>query len=369
MIGSGTRIPVAVLGATGSVGQRFVALLADHPWFEIAALTASDRSAGQPYGEVVSWVQSTPLPAGAVDLVVQPTEPAAATSCPMVFSALDAKVAGPAEQAFAAAGCMVVSNARSHRMDSDVPLVVPEINGDHLSLVAVDRRARAGGGAIVTNPNCSTIGLALALKPLVDAFGVEKLHVVTMQAVSGAGLPGLASLRILDNVIPHIAGEEEKIEAETRKILGTVVDGRIAEHAVAISAQCNRVPVVDGHVLCVSVALERRASIADVRGSLESFSGEPQRLQLPSAPRHPIVYLDDPDAPQPRLHREIEGGMAVVIGRLRSCPLLDFKFVALSHNTLRGAARGALLVAEQVVARGLLTGFDAVRPPAAKSPS
>ncbi len=369
MTASGSRIPVAVLGATGSVGQRFVALLADHPWFEIAALTASDRSAGRPYGEVVPWVQTTPLPAVAAGLVVQPTEPAAATSCPMIFSALDAKVAGPAEQAFATAGCMVVSNARSHRMDPDVPLVVPEINGDHLSLIAADRRERAGGGAIVANPNCSTIGLVLALKPLADAFGVEKLHVVTMQAVSGAGLSGLSSLRILDNLIPHIAGEEEKIEAETRKILGTVVDGRITEHGVTISAQCNRVPVVDGHVLCVSVALERRASIAEVRATLESFSGEPQQLQLPSAPGRPIVYLDDPDAPQPRLHRDIEGGMAVVIGRLRSCPLLDFKFVLLSHNTLRGAARGALLVAEQIFARGLLTGFDALKPPATESTS
>ena len=335
MTGPGTRMPVAVLGATGSVGQRFVALLADHPWFEIAALTASDRSAGRPYGEVVPWVQSTPLPAVAAGLVVQPTKPAAATSCPMGFSALDAKVAGPAEQAFATAGCMVISNARSHRMDPDVPLVVPEINGDHLSLIAAARREHAG--AIVTNPNSSTIGLVLALKPLADAFGVEKLHVVTMQAVSGAGLSGLSSLRILDNLIPHIAGEEEKIEAETRKILGSVVDGRIAEHGVAISAQCNRVPVTDGHVLCVSVALERRASVADVRATLESFSGEPQQLQLPSAPGRPIVYLDDPDAPQPRLHREIEGGMAAVVGRLRSCPLLDFKFVVLSPERRRSS--------------------------------
>ena len=366
MTAPGARIPVAVLGATGSVGQRFVALLADHPWFEIAALTASARSAGKPYGEVVSWVLPTPPPAAAAGMVVQPTEPAPITSCPMVFSALDAEVAGPAELAFAAAGSMVVSNARSHRMDPDVPLVVPEINGDHLSLIAAARRD-AGAGAIVTNPNCSTIGLVLALKPLVDAFGVEKLHVVTMQAVSGAGLSGLSSLRILDNLIPHIAGEEEKIEAETRKILGSVVDGRITEHGVVVSAQCNRVPVTDGHVLCVSVALERRASIADVRAALESFSGEPQELQLPSAPGRPIVYLDDPDAPQPRLHREIEGGMAAVVGRLRSCPLLDFKFVVLSHNTLRGAARGALLVGEQIVARGLLTGFDAVTPPATES--
>jgi aspartate-semialdehyde dehydrogenase len=346
------RIPVAVLGATGSVGQRFVALLAEHPWFELAALTASERSAGKPYGEVVQWVQSTPLPAAAAERVVQPTRPSSAGGCPLVFSALDAEVAGTAELAFAEAGCLVVSNARNHRMDPAVPLMVPEVNAEHLALIEGSRGE--GGGAIVTNPNCSTIGLVLALKPLADAFGLTRAHVVTLQAVSGAGIPGLPSLRILDNVIPHIAGEEEKIEAETRKILGRLVEGRIADYEIVISAQCNRVPVVDGHLICVSVGLERRASVADLRAAFENFTGEPQRLLLPSSPGRPIVYLEDPDAPQPRLHREIEGGMAAVVGRLRKCPLLDFKFVVLSHNTLRGAARGSLLVAEQIVARARL---------------
>jgi len=350
------RIPVAVLGATGSVGQRFVSLLADHPWFEPAALTASERSAGRPYGEAVRWVQTEPLPPAAAGMELGPTSPARTAGCPLVFSALDAAVAGPAERAFRDAGHTVVSNARSHRMERLVPLVVPEVNGDHLGLVAEQRRTCGGAGAIVTNPNCSTIGLALALKPLVDAFGVEQAHVVTLQAVSGAGLPGLPGLRILDNVIPFIPDEEEKIEAETQKILGRLEPGGVADHGIRISAQCTRVPVVDGHMLCVSLRLSRRARLPEVREALESFSAEPQALGLPSAPSRPVLLLDAADAPQPRLHRDLERGMAAVVGRLRPCPLFDVKFVVLSHNTLRGAAAGALLVGEQLVARGLLPG-------------
>jgi aspartate-semialdehyde dehydrogenase len=348
------RIPVAVLGATGAVGQRFVALLADHPWFEVAALTASDRSAGRPYAEAVRWVQATPLPAAAARLTVAPSEPASARGCPLVFSALDAAVAGPVEQAFAAAGRLVVSNARSHRMDPDVPLVVPEVNGEHLLLFERQRRTRAGGGAIATNPNCSTIGLVLAVKPLVDAFGVHTVHVVTMQAVSGAGIPGVASLEILDNLIPLIAGEEEKIEAECRKIFGSVAAGGIVPRELKVGAQCNRVPVVDGHTLCISVGLERRATPEEIRAAFEGFTAEPQALGLPSAPTRPVHYLERPDAPQPRLHRDLDRGMATLVGRLRPCPVLDYKFVALSHNTVRGAAGGSILLGEQIVARGLL---------------
>jgi aspartate-semialdehyde dehydrogenase len=355
-MGSPKRIPVAVLGATGAVGQRFVALLADHPWFEVAALTASDRSAGRPYAEAVRWVQASPLPAVAGRLTVAPSEPASAPGCPLVFSALDAAAAGPVERAFADAGCLVVSNARNHRMEPDVPLVVPEVNGDHLALLERQRRSRPGGGAIATNPNCSTIGLVLAVKPLLDAFGVHTVHVVTMQAVSGAGLPGVASLEILDNLIPLIAGEEEKIETESRKIFGSLEGDGIVPRALKVGAQCNRVPVLDGHTLCISVGLDRRAALEEVRAAFEGFTAEPQALHLPSAPSRPVHYLERPDAPQPRLHRDIDGGMATLVGRLRACPVLDYRFVALSHNTLRGAAGGSILVGEQIVARGLLPG-------------
>jgi aspartate-semialdehyde dehydrogenase len=354
------RIPVAVLGATGSVGQRFVALLADHPWFELRALTASERSAGRPYCDAVNWAQTTPLPPAFAGRVLERTEPEATEGCPIAFSALDSSIAGEAETAFARAGRLVVSNSRNHRMDPDVPLVVPEVNPDHLELVR-PAAERAGRGAILTNPNCSTIGLVMALKPLVEAFGVERLHVSTLQAVSGAGLPGVPSLSILDNAIPFISGEEEKLESEPLKILGSLGEGGIESARIAISAQCNRVPVSDGHTLCVSVGLARRAEARELREAWESFSAEPQQRGLPSAPRRPIHFLDDPDAPQPRLHRDLEGGMAVSVGRLRPCPLLDFRFVALVHNTLRGAAGGALLLGELALARGLVPGHAAPR--------
>jgi aspartate-semialdehyde dehydrogenase len=353
-------MPVVLLGATGSVGQRFVTLLAEHPWFEIASLTASDRSVGKTYGEAVRWVQAGPIPGALGAMKVQATNPSAVRDGALAFSALDAGVAGEAERAFADAGWLVVSNARNHRLEADVPLVVPEINPDHLDLIEVQREDGVSGGAIVTNPNCSTIGLALALKPLHDSFGVGTVNVVTMQAVSGAGLPGVASLEILDNLVPYIAGEEEKMEAETRKILGQLGTHGIEACDLKISAQCNRIPVVDGHTLCVSVGLKRPAALSDVRRALESFSGEPQSLRLPSAPERPICYLDAPDAPQPRLHREIDRGMAIAVGRLRPCPLSDFKFVVLSHNTLRGAAGGAILLAELAAARGCVRGFEPI---------
>lgn len=332
------RIPVAVLGATGSVGQRFVELLADHPWFELAALCASPESVGKRYADAVRWVQARPLPERARDAVVGECTPD--VDCPLVFSALDAALAGPLETACRDAGRLVVTNASSHRLDPDVPLLVPEVNADSLDALV----GLADGGAIVANPNCTTAALALALAPLHRRFGAARAHVVTMQAVSGAGLAGPTAYETVDNLIPYIAGEEEKIAAETRKIVGDVL----------VSATCTRVGVVDGHTLCVSVELSGAPSAEDLVEAWRAFRGAPQELGLPSAPAHPAVYLERRDAPQPRLHRELEGGMATVIGRLRPCPLLGWKFVALGHNTLRGAAGGAVLAAELAVARGLL---------------
>lgn len=343
------RIPVAVLGATGSVGQRFVSLLAEHPWFELRVLGASGRSDGKTYREAAHWVQTDPMPASVADMKVAACEPARMSACPLVFSALDSSVAGEVEAAFAAAGHLVVTNAKNHRMDPRVPLLVPEVNAGHLDLVSDTTR-----GAILANPNCSTIGLVMALKPLVDRFGVEQAHVVTMQALSGAGVPGVSSLQALDNVIPYIGGEEDKLETETAKILGDLEGGAIAPREIAVSAACNRVAVIDGHLECVSVKLGRAAEPEELIAAWNGFHGEPQERGLPSAPKRPVIYLDAPDAPQPRLHRDVENGMATTVGRLRPCPLFDYKFVALSHNTLRGAAGGALLVAELAVARGLL---------------
>ncbi len=345
------KIPVAVLGATGSVGQRFAALLADHPWFTVACLAASERSAGLPYREAVRWVQPTPLPEPLGEMPVVACRPEAVGDCRLAFSALGSAVAEETEEAFAAAGCWVVSNARSHRLHPQVPLVVPEVNPDHLDLAA---RQSFGPGRILTNPNCSTIGLTLALKPLVDAFGVEACHVVTMQALSGAGLTGVPGMQVPDNVIPYIAGEEEKFENEAAKILGRLGDEGIAPYPLPISAHCNRVPVSDGHTECVSLKLGEAAAPERLIEAWTSFSGEPQRLELPSAPRPVIHHLTEPDAPQPRLHRDLGGGMAISVGRLRPCPLLDYRFVTLSHNTVRGAAGGSILLAELAVARGLL---------------
>jgi aspartate-semialdehyde dehydrogenase len=330
-----------------------VALLDGHPWFETAALMASERSAGRPYREAATWVQPTAIPASVAHMTVEPTEPE--SRCRLVFSALDASVAGPVERAFAGAGHFVVSNARNHRMDRSVPLIIPEVNPDHLDLV---RSQSFGPGAIVTNPNCSTIGLVLALGPLHRVFGVRRVNVVTMQAISGAGLPGVASMEIMDNVVPFIGGEEEKMERETRKILGELSGDHVRDADVVVSAHCNRVPVVDGHTECVSVALETRAAPNELISVWNEFVSEPQSLGLPTAPTQPVRYLSDESAPQPRLHRDIDGGMAASIGRLRPCPLFDYKFVVLSHNTIRGAAGGAILLAELAVARGLLTADD-----------
>jgi len=354
------KIPVAVLGATGQVGQRLVTLLAEHPWFALRTLTASAASAGRRYAETVRWAMTTPIPAIARERVLERTEPTAARGCQIALSALDASVAGPAEAAFAAAGLLVVSNTKSHRMDADVPLVVPEVNPDHLALAG---RQRHRIGAIVAHPNCSTIGLAMALAPLDRAFGVERVHVVTMQALSGAGMLGVPALSALDNVIPYIDGEEAKLASEPRKILGRLGPGGIDAHPATISAACNRVPVIDGHLLCVSLSLQGAPRVAAVRAALDAFRAPPGVQRLPSAPARALVVLDGDDAPQPRLHRDLGAGMTISIGRLRPCPLLGLRFVTLCHNTVRGAAGGTLLLAELALTRALVPTI--ARPPTA----
>jgi aspartate-semialdehyde dehydrogenase len=346
------RIPVAVLGATGSVGQRFVQLLEHHPWFRLHEVIASERSAGKSYADAANWRLDTLLPKDAANLTVKNL--GSELESRLLFSGLDASVAGDAEEHYANRGCAVVTNSKNHRMGADVPLLLPEINADHLG--AIERqRARSGGGYIVTNSNCSTMGLALAIAPIERRWGIDQLHVTTMQAVSGAGYNGVTSLAILDNVIPYISGEEEKIEIEPRKILGAWDGERFVYAPMRISAQTNRVPTIDGHLMTISLAVRGDVpTIDDVKDALRSFKGVPQELELPSAPRQPIHVLDEPDRPQPRLDRDRERGMAVSVGRIRPCNLLHIRMVALVHNTIRGAAGAALLNAELLEAKGLL---------------
>lgn len=347
------RIPVAILGATGSVGQRFIQLLERHPWFRVHEVVASDRSAGKPYAGAADWRLETVIPDDVRGLTVK--QLGAELESRLLFSGLDSSVAGDAEDDYANRGCAVISNAKNHRMGADVPLLIPEINAEHIDAVEQQRKRRNSRGYIVTNPNCSVMGLAIALAPLHRAFGVEAVHVTTMQAISGAGYAGVPSYAILDNVIPYIGGgEEDKIEAEPRKILGDWTNGRFADAPMKISAQVNRVPTIDGHLMTISARLREKPSLDEIRGALESFTGEPQRLGLPSAPRRPIHYIDAIDRPQPRLDRDRERGMAVSVGRLRPCPILDFRLVALVHNTIRGAAGAAVLNAELLEARGML---------------
>ena len=346
------KIPVAILGATGLVGQRLVQMLAVHPWFEVRALAASDNSVGKRYADAVKWRLGSDMPSYARDLIVQPCEPA--LDAPLVFSALPSDVAGDIEERFAAAGCVVSSNAANHRMDATVPLVIPEVNASHLELVNVQRTQRRSAGAIICNPNCSTIHLTLALKPLADQFGLSRVIVTTMQALSGAGYPGVASLDILDNVVPFIGGEEKKLESEPLKILGKVQEAHTANAGFKISAACNRVATSDGHMETASLELIDKAPLDDVRRALADFCAEPQQLKLPTAPAHPIIVRDEVDRPQPRLDREAEAGMATIVGRLRACSVLDVKFVLLGHNTIRGAAGGTLLNAELLYAKGFL---------------
>lgn len=344
------RLKVGILGATGTVGQRFVQLLTEHPWFEVTALAASERSTGRTYQEAVRWKLESPIPDQIAGMPV--LEPKPNLDCQIVFSALDSSVAGPIEEEFARAGYAVFSNAKNHRMDEDVPILIPEVNPEHLKLIELQKIQRDWKGFIVTNGNCSTITLCLALAPLEREFGLERVLVTTMQAVSGAGYPGVPSLDILGNLIPHIDGEEEKIERETKKIFGTLRAHKIEPHPMVVSATTTRVAVLDGHSESVSVKLRRRASLSEIQEALRSYSALPQELKLPSAPVRPLVVRDEPDRPQPRLDVYAEKGMATVVGRVRPCSVLDYKFVILGHNTLRGAAGAALLDAELLVAQG-----------------
>ena len=340
-------IEVGVLGATGVVGQQFVSRLACHPWFKATWLAASERSEGKAYKAVAPWRLATPIPESLGGLVVDACVPGRGPK--VVFSGLDASVAGDIEAAFAAAGHIVVSNARNYRMDPLVPLLIPEVNADHLAILPEQRAGKGWPGAIVTNPNCSTVVLAMALAPL-RQFGVRAVVVSTMQAVSGAGYPGVPSLDILGNVVPFIGGEEEKMQSETQKILGS--DGGRAPHAATISAHTNRVAVLDGHTMTVSVDLTTKPQVSEIVAALHDFRGRPQELELPSAPQPPIVVMPEPNRPQPRLDADLGGGMAVAVGRIRSCPVLHAKFVAMGHNTVRGAAGAAILNAELMKAEG-----------------
>lgn len=343
---------VGILGATGIVGQRFIQLLVDHPQFEVSAVAASDRSQGKTYGEACTWRLSEEMPAAVRTMPVQP--PAPPLDCDLVFSSLPGDIARETEGSFAAAGCPVISNSSAFRMDEDVPLLIPEVNHEHLGLLERQRDKYPRGGFIVTNPNCSTIMLALALAPLHAAFGVEATVATTLQALSGAGYPGVASLDILDNVLPYIGGEEEKIESETTKILGRFKDAQIDAAPMAVSAQCHRVNVTDGHMAAVRVKFARRVMLEDVRESLKGYRSLPQELGLHSAPPAPIVVRDEQDRPQPKLDRDCGRGMSITVGRLKPDSVLDYRFVVLSHNTIRGAAGAAILNAELLVALGHL---------------
>ena len=347
-----TKIPVGILGATGVVGQRFIQMLERHPWFEVAWLAASDRSEGKSYAEAARWRLKTPIPTAVAAMRVSPAIPDGAPR--VIFAALDAGIAAELEPRFADAGCAVVSNSSALRMQQDVPLVIPEVNADHIKLIDGQAWRKKSGGYVVTNPNCSAIGLVLALAPLQLRFGLESVMAVTMQAVSGAGYPGVASLDILGNVIPYIAKEEEKMEEETRKLLGQMNGTKVVSATFAMSAQCNRVAVEDGHTESVSIRLKSKAKPEEMIAAWNGFRAEPQELQLPSAPKNPVVYCGAPDRPQPRFDIDLGAGMTTAVGRLRPCGVLDWKFTVLSHNTIRGAAGAAVLNAELLKAKGYL---------------
>ena len=346
---------VAILGATGTVGQRFIELLQGHPWFEISVLAASERSAGKKYKEACRWRMETPMPEEVKDMTVVNSnlkEVQQAGSVDFVFSALPGSIAGPIEEEFAAE-YPVVSKASAHRMDNDVPLLIPEVNPGHLQLIPIKKRNRGWNGFISTDPNCSTIQLAITLKALMR-FGVKRLIVSTMQALSGAGYPGVPSLDIIDNVVPYISGEEEKMENETKKILGTFNGERIQSADMIISASCHRVDVKDGHLEAVYVELEQNPTVEEVKEAFRSFVGEPQRLKLPTAPEKPIIVREEIDRPQPRFDRYAGKGMSVVVGRVRRDSVMTVKYLCLGHNTIRGAAGAGILSAELMVKRGLL---------------
>lgn len=356
----GRKWKAGVLGATGVVGQRLVEMLGNHPWFDLTEVAASERSSGKTYEEAASWHLDAPVPESARKLVVKGLDPS--LDCDFVLSALDSSVAGPAEEDFARAGYPVVSNSRNHRMDSDVPLLIPEVNAAHLDAIPLQQKNRGyGSGFIVTNPNCSTAGLVLVLKPLADAFGLEKIFVVTLQAISGAGYPGVPAMDIQGNVVPFISGEEEKMEAEPQKLLGKWDGSRFVDAGLGISAHCNRVPVVDGHLECVSLSLKKIASLAEVREALRNFAVDAELASLPTALRNPVVVLDEENRPQSRRDVNAGHGMAAAVGRVRECPLLDVKLTLLSHNLVRGAAGAALLNAELLAARGFFKNRVAAR--------
>ena len=346
-----TRIEVGILGATGMVGQHFIKFLQGHPWFDLKWLGASDRSVGKKYKDAMNWNLAGSTPDSVAGVTVEECKPGNAPQ--LLFSAMDASIATEIERAFAQAGHVVVSNSRNHRMERDVPLLVPEINPDHLKLVPGQQKARGWKGKIVTNPNCSTIVLTMGLAPL-KQFGITKIVATTMQAISGAGYPGVPSMDIVGNVIPFIGNEEEKMEQETQKILGEFRGDRIEPLPARMSAHCNRVAVVDGHTVTVSVKFSSKPSLADVRAAFDAFTSLPQERQLPSAPPRPVIYMEEANRPQPRKDAERERGMAAFVGRLRACPVLDYKFVALGHNTVRGAAGAAVLNAELMHSEGML---------------
>lgn len=350
-----SKIPVAVLGATGSVGQRFISLLDDHPWFKVVALAASDRSAGQVYSKAARWVLDEPMPEYAREMVIVPAN-TEAVQAKIVFSALHTEIANELEPQFAQAGAAVCSNASSYRRGEDVPLLLPEINADHVGLVKEQRRNRGWRGCIVTNPNCTSTGLTIALKALDHAFGVKKVFAVSLQALSGAGYPGVSSLDILDNVIPNVAngGEEEKVEWEPRKMLGKFLGGKIELADIQFSVHTNRVAVIDGHTVCASVKLEQAVKPEEAIHALRGFQAHAAARELPSAPRPVIEVREEADRPQPRLDRMAGKGMRTVVGRVRTDPILDLKFVVLSHNTIRGAAGASILNAELLVREGLI---------------
>jgi len=349
---SETNYRVGLLGATGAVGQTFIRLLSDHPWFTITDVAASAQSAGRPYREAVNWLSGQSIPSTVADLEVKPTEPAA-LDCDFVFSGLSSSVAGEVERAFAEAGVPVISNAKNYRLHEDVPLLLPEVNPDHM--VLIDNQDWGSDGFIVTNPNCSTVGLVCGLRPLMDAFEVDAVQVTMLQALSGAGYPGVPALDAVGNVVPHIGGEEDKLATEPRKILGTLQNGTVEPADLPVSAQCTRVPVRDGHLACTSVRFREDVGPADVRRVLDEFRSPLADRPLPSRPDPFIQVLDAPDAPQPQRHVDAGGGMTVSVGRIQDCAVNDVKFVLLSHNTIRGAAGGAILNAELLAQDGRLT--------------
>ncbi|HTI14998.1 MAG TPA: aspartate-semialdehyde dehydrogenase [Dictyobacter sp.] len=352
-----TKIPVAVLGATGMVGQRFIELLHNHPWFELVALAASEKHLGRPYAEVTAWrLPESEMPAKVATMPVVACYPDELPDVRVVFSALPGEIAGDIEQAFAQAGMAVFSNAKNYRMEDDVPLLIPEVNANHITAIAHQQRQRGWSGFIVTNANCSATPLVMALKPLQKAFGIRKVLITTMQAISGAGYPGLPSYDILDNVVPYIGGEEEKLERETQKMLGEWGEGQGFVHApIVVSAHCNRVATREGHLECASVELEKDASPEDIIAVWENYVPEPQQFHLPTAPEKALIYRYEQDRPQTIRDRDAGKGMTTTIGRLRPCPILGYKFVTLAHNTIRGAAGGSVLNAEWCVYQGILS--------------